>query len=91
MFTDVIDMVSVLLSTIQLIDMAGTSAPNSDSQRYWNLVRRLQVFIACMVLWYCIPNVCNRTNWNRDFSNGFLLLHFSTSNHTCNDLSAKVI
>lgn len=47
MFTDVIDMVSVLLSTIQLIDMSGSSVPNSDSQRYWSLAKRLQVFLIC--------------------------------------------
>ena len=43
MFTDVIDMVSVLLSTIQLIDIAGSSAQSVDSQRYWNLAKLLQV------------------------------------------------
>ena len=45
MFTDVIDMVSVLLSTIQLIDIAGSSAQNVDAQRYWSLAKRLQVFL----------------------------------------------
>lgn len=44
MFTDVIDMVSVLLSTIQLMDLSGTSAQSGDAQRYWHIAKRLLVF-----------------------------------------------
>ena len=41
MFTDIIDMVSVLLAMIQINEFPSSG---SDGQKYWSLVRRLQVF-----------------------------------------------
>ena len=42
MFTDIIDMVSVLLAMIQINEFLSSG---SDGQKYWSLVRRLQVFL----------------------------------------------